>query len=43
MVGKLSGALGFHEATIERNASLFPKRKYVCNEKSDVPPANTQV
>lgn len=43
MVGKLNGALGFHEVTVEGNGSLFLKRKYVYNKKSDVVPANTQV
>lgn len=43
MVGKLNGALGFHEAPIEGNGSLFPKSKYVYNKKSDVPPANTHI
>ena len=43
MVGKLNGALGFHEATVKGNGSLFLKRKYVYNKKSDVAAANTQV
>lgn len=43
MVGKLNGALGFHEVTVEGNGSLFLKWKYVYNKKSDVVPANTQV
>lgn len=32
-VGKLNGALGFHEATVEGHGSLFPVGKYVYNEE----------
>jgi len=38
MMGKLNGALGFHEATVEGNGSWFLERQGVCN--SDVPPAH---